>query len=72
MKKLNMQITNNLILHCSPYNQSLVQINASIISSLSELLYESITRPPVLKVDSEAIVEIGILKISWVMTATSG
>jgi hypothetical protein len=37
-----------------------VQTNASIISGLSEFLYWSITRPPILKVDYEATVEIEI------------
>ena len=56
----------------SPYSQSLVQTNASIVSGLNELLNWSITLPPTLKVDFEAIVEIGTLKTSQAMEANSG
>ena len=49
----------------SSYSQSLVQTNASTVSGLNELLNWSITLPPTLKVDSEATVEIGTLKIRY-------
>ena len=51
-------------LHFSLSNQTLVQTNASTVFDLNELLNWSITLPPTLKVDSEATVEIGILKTS--------
>ncbi|KAL4577477.1 hypothetical protein LXL04_013586 [Taraxacum kok-saghyz] len=42
--------------------QSCAQIKASAVSGLRELLYLSITLPPVLNADSDATVEIGITK----------
>ena len=55
----------------SPNNQSLEQIIASTISGLSELRYWSRTLPPTLKADSDATVEIGMLKMSHAMAASS-
>ncbi|KAL4556336.1 hypothetical protein LXL04_038985 [Taraxacum kok-saghyz] len=42
--------------------QSCAQIKASAVSGLRELIYLSITLPPVLNADSDATVEIGIAK----------
>ena len=46
------------------FNQFWVQIRASTVLGDSELWNESKTRPPVLKVDSDAIVETGIANTS--------
>ena len=45
-------------------SQSYVQINASTILGVKELLNASSTRPPVLKQDLEATVDIGTTKTS--------
>lgn len=55
-----------------PRIQSLAQIRRSTIVGVSELLKSSRTRPPVLKADSEATVEIGIAKRSRAMRDSIG
>lgn len=55
-----------------PNNQSFAQIIASTFLCANELRNLSRTRPPLLKVDSDATVETGMLKISRAMEASSG
>lgn len=45
-----------------PRSQSWVQMRACASLEVNEILYASSTRPPVLKVDSDATVDMGIAK----------
>jgi hypothetical protein len=49
-----------------------VQIKASTVNGDNELPNESNIRPPLLKADSDAIVEIGIVNTSWATFARIG
>ena len=60
------------IIPISPNSQSLVQMSAWIVSGLRELLYWSRTHPLALKVDLDATVDTGIVRISRAMEASSG
>ena len=59
------------ILPLSPYIQSRVQTIASTTCGLSELRYWSKTRLPTLNADSDTTVDIGMLKISRAIIASS-